>query len=81
MGSILGTLARAQADGLDCNAAAHIDEQFARQLRNAGYEFHVWTVNDPAVAVRFQRLGVDSITTDRPAVIRKALTQASVAVP
>ena len=81
IGSILGTLARARADGLDCNAAAHINEQFARQLRNAGYEFHVWTVNDPAVAVRFQRLGVDSITTDRPAVIRKALTQASVAVP
>lgn len=81
IGSILATLTRVQADGLDCSAAAHIDEQFAQQLRNAGYEFHVWTVNDPTVAVRFQRLGVDSITTDRPAVIRKALTQASLAVP
>ena len=81
IGSILGTLARTQADGLDCNAADHIDEQFAQQLRNAGYEFHVWTVNDPKVAVRFQQLGVDSITTDRPAIIRQALKLEPVAVP
>ena len=81
IGSILGTLARIQADGLDCKASDHIDRAFVRQLRNAGYEFHVWTVDEPEIAARFQRLGVDSITTNRPAFIRKSLMLEPVVVP
>ena len=30
-------------------------------------ELHVWTVNDPGLARRMVEVGVDSITTDRPA--------------
>ena len=36
---------------------------------------------DPAVAARFVELGVDSITTDRPAFLRDALQQSSAKAP
>lgn len=70
---ILSTLGRIGADGLDCQAAAHIDENFVAQIRAGGYQFHVWTVDDPAVAKRFADLGVDSITTNVPRLIRQQL--------
>jgi len=71
---ILETLKRVNADGLDCQAAEHIDADFVKQLRDAKYQFHVWTVDDPSVAQRFSELGVDSITTNVPAQIRQAVT-------
>lgn len=78
--SILQTLKQVNADGLDCKASGHIDESFVRKLREPGYEFHVWTVDDRNVATRFQQLGVDSITTNRPADIRSGLAKPA-AVP
>jgi len=69
---IIATLTRIKADGLDCQAASHIDQAFVDRLRESGFEFHVWTVDDPAVANRFIELGVDSITTNVPAMIRDA---------
>ncbi len=73
--SIVGTLKRIQADGLDCRAEAKVvDEAFVERLRAAGMELHCWTVNDPKVARRFRELGFDSITTDRPAFLRSALS-------
>jgi len=72
--TVLSTLRRVKADGLDTNANEKVvDEEFVRQLRDAGMEFHIWTVNDPQVAARFRKLGVDSITTDRPAFLREHL--------
>jgi glycerophosphoryl diester phosphodiesterase len=70
---ILETLRRTSADGLDCQAVAHIDRAFVDQIRAAGYQFHVWTVDDREVASRFHELGVDSITTNVPALIRQHL--------
>ena len=70
---ILTTLHRIGADGLDCKAADHIDQTFVDRIRAAGYQFHVWTVDDPKVAKRFADLGVDSITTNVPQAIRQQL--------
>lgn len=50
-----------------------INQEFVSAVRNAGVEFHVWTVNDSKQARLFKSLGVESITTDRPAYIRNAL--------
>lgn len=76
---ILSTIKDCQADGLDCQASQHIDQEFVNQLRNARpdnpYQFHVWTVDDPEVARYFQRLGVDSITTNRPGELRQEIQQ------
>ncbi len=64
---VLATVRRCHADGVDVKADRGIvDAEFARRLRDAGLEFHCWTVNERAEAEHFRQLGVDSITTDRP---------------
>lgn len=72
--SILGTLKKTKADGLDCKAEPKVvNKAFVKKIRAAGMELHCWTVNEPDLARKFQKLGFDSITTDRPAFLREAL--------
>lgn len=74
--SMLGTLKATGAQGLDVQGNREkVDASFVKELRGAGLEFHVWTVNDPADAKYFQELGVDSITTDRPGYLRAELAK------
>jgi len=74
LSSILETLRRTGADGLDCRAEPGVvNEAFVKRIRAAGMELHCWTVNNPGEALRLAQLGIDSITTDRPAYIRQAL--------
>lgn len=70
---VLGTLKRIGADGVDSDAREILDAAFVKDLRAANLAFHVWTVDDPSVAERFRRLGVDSITTNRPGWLREQL--------
>lgn len=72
--SLFEKLAATQAHGLDVQAnRTLVDEAFVKRLRDKQLGFHVWTVNEPADAKYFQGLGVDSITTDRPAFLRAEL--------
>lgn len=64
---------RAGADGVGFQAHPTEDERLIRALHERGLSAHVWTVNDSLMAKRYARLGVDSITTDRPAYLRRAL--------
>lgn len=64
-----------RADGLDLSATASLDEAFAAEVKKAGLKLYVWTVNDAAVAKRMAKLGVDGITTDRPAWLREQLAK------
>lgn len=74
LGQVLATLERVDAHGLSTNANTNVvDEAFVAALREKGYEFHTWTVNDGALARRFRDLSVDSITTDRPGWLREQL--------
>lgn len=73
---IMATLERIKADGLDCNAHDRADKALVKKLRDKGLEFHVWTVNKLDTALRFQALGVDSITTDRPGWLKEKLAKA-----
>lgn len=59
--------------GLDLCAEGPLDAAAAKRIRAAGLELHVWTVNEAETARKLRSLGVDSITTDRPAEIRRAL--------
>ena len=72
--TILSVLKATQADGVDCRAEpkACTPELIAR-IREQGLEWHCWTINDPDLALTFHRLGVDSITTDRPKFLRRHL--------
>jgi glycerophosphoryl diester phosphodiesterase len=70
---LIETAKRIGADGLNLSHAGPVDAEFARRVRDAGLGMYVWTVNDTDVARRMVRLGVDGITTDRPASLREEL--------
>lgn len=77
LNEVLQTLKRIKADGLDSRAEREVvTGEFIEQVKNAGYEFHIWTVNDPKDADHFSELGVDSITTDRPDLLSNVLETA-----
>lgn len=72
--SIFQTAAEIRTQGIDVQAHREVvNADFVKQLRSRKLGFHIWTVNDPVDAVHFQQLGVDSITTDRPAFLRREL--------
>lgn len=83
---ILGVLGEANADGLSLKGDSLLPlrgsglatEAFSAQaltklLTENKKEYHVWNVNDFETAVYFQKLGVDSMTTDRPEWLRDRL--------
>ncbi len=64
---VLQTLKNIGADGLDSHYS--IPEEYSQAVLDAGYEWHVWTVNSTALATELKNRGVASITTDRPKLI------------
>lgn len=71
---VVQALRATDATGLGTNGNLNvINQDFVDAVREVGREFHVWTVNDANAARTFQKLKVDSITTDRPAYIRDTL--------
>ena len=72
--SVAASLKECGASGLGTQAQPRVvTSKFVAMLRAEGYGFHCWTVNEIEMAKKFQALGVDSITTDRPAFIRKGI--------
>jgi len=67
-------LKKINADGFS-STKKKIDQNFINSIINAGYEYHVWTVNDKETAQRFQNWGAKSITTDVPSEIRSGLSE------
>lgn len=62
---LIETVREIGADGLDLSANGPIDRDLVNQVKAAGLELYIWTVDDLAEAERFARLGVDGITTNR----------------
>lgn len=62
-----------KADGLDLSSKGPIDRAFVRRVKAAGLEFYVWTVDDPAAARRLVEAGVDGITTNKAAWLKRQL--------
>lgn len=73
---VLATVRRINADGFSSKADERLDAAFVKTIRDAGIEYHCWTVDDAATARRFLELGAMSITTNRPAFLRAALSAA-----
>ena len=71
---VLETLEYTRADGFSSNFRL-IDQNYIETIAEAGYEYHVWTVNEPEVASRFSEYGAKSITTDRPGLIMEYLEE------
>jgi len=59
--------------GLDVSASGPVDEQFARQVHQAGMKLYIWTVDSPALARRLREAGVDGLTTNKPGWLREQL--------
>ncbi len=71
---VFNILSQTKASGLDTKADPdRVTTALVARLREAGLEFHCWTVDTPALARHFRELGVDSITTNRPAWLRRQL--------
>jgi len=68
---VIETLARIKADGLSSNKL--IPEAVVESVKQRGYAWHVWTVNDAGEAKLATQLGAASITTDVPKAIREGL--------
>lgn len=59
--------------GLDLQANWPLTAEDAQQIKAAGLELHVWTVDDVALARRWIALGAASLTTNRPGWLREQL--------
>lgn len=70
---LLAKAVDAQLDGLNLRADGPFDKAFVDSVHAAGMRLLVWTENDPASARRLVEQGVDAITTDRPAFLRREL--------
>ena len=71
--ALIATLKDLDVSGLGSSAHPGLREDHLKILRERGFQHHVWTVNNAAVARRFLRMGSRSITTDYPGKLRKAL--------
>jgi len=56
-------------DGLDVHWTG-LTRRFIRTVKAAGLRLYVWTVDDPAQALRLKAMGADGITTNRPGWLR-----------
>ena len=74
---VIAAARRAGMHGLDLSEKWPLDARAVVQIRQAGLQLYVWTVNDEAAAKRVASLGVNGITTDRPAAIRAAVADFS----
>ncbi len=59
-------------DGLDVHYAG-VNKEFTDAVNASGQKLYVWTVDDPEEAIRLVKLGVDGITTNRPAWLREQM--------
>jgi len=65
-----GALLRAGAASAICASSHLVTEALLAEIREAGCDCYVWTVNEPAQMDRLVAWGVSGIITDRPGVLR-----------
>jgi len=79
----VGDVLRTEADFLSLNSA-QATSRLVRRAHRIGKDVHVWTINQPEVALRMIERGVDNVITDDPAMVaalmrrREALSTAEV---
>lgn len=73
LGQVIAETKEDKLDGVDLGMDWPWTEAMVKQIRDAGLELYVWTVNKPADVQRLAKLGVDGITTDDPVMVREAL--------
>lgn len=72
---IIEIATKINADGVGINSTYPITRNFIHKLKQANLKLHVYTIDDPSVAIQYYKLGVDTITTNQPKRLRKKLMQ------
>lgn len=70
---ILFDLKEINANGISCKGNSSVTADLVNKMHDHGYELHVWTIDAKENAVKFKNIGVNSITTNYPKRIRKAI--------
>ncbi len=71
---VIAEAIRVGASGIDVQAHRDvINKGFVTEVHRSGLSLNVWTVDDPTWAQKLASLGVASITTNTPRVIREAI--------
>jgi len=74
---IVAKLRQIGADGIDISFdPTVVDAEYVRAVKDAGYSFHVWTVDRPDWARKAFEAGVDTLTTNRAKYIQEACNDA-----
>lgn len=69
--ALIAKLRSLGADGVDIHAnMTFVDQDYVAKVRDAGFTFAVWTVDDEAPARKLIAMGVDAITSNRAAYLR-----------
>jgi glycerophosphoryl diester phosphodiesterase len=70
----LGDLLKSiNADGVGAQNHQNLNSSLVKEVHNLRKKIHVWTVNDQEEANKFELMGINSITTNRPKLIKKRL--------
>lgn len=73
---ILATLKEIRADGIDAEAKPEYNTaELVKTVKDAGYDFNVWTVDEEETARFYLSAGVDFITSNRAAGLRRRTEQ------
>jgi glycerophosphoryl diester phosphodiesterase len=70
---LIETLGKIDATGADVKGIRELDKEYFDRIKAAGFEFHVWTIDDPGTARKFAGWGVDSITSNRAGWLKTVL--------
>ena len=73
--SIIEKALAAGLDGVDVKSIGSVNASFVRKVRQAGLQLYVYTVDDVDHAKELIRLGIDGLTTNRPALMREVRSQ------
>lgn len=71
--SIMKKAESAAVDGVSVKAHPMMPYTFGEDFKSRGFEFHVWTVDSAAWGIEMVKRGAQSITTNRPDLMKPAL--------
>jgi glycerophosphoryl diester phosphodiesterase len=71
--AVVAKLDELGVDGIDANGQAELGAAWIDAVHKAGKIFAVWTIDNPWQAKKFIALGVDSITSNRAALLKSMI--------
>jgi len=67
---LLNKLDDIDANGISTSISNFLNQSYIEQFTSRGYEYHLWTIDNQKIAEKFIKIGVNSITTNTPKIIK-----------